>query len=110
MDQLPETLPSEYPAQRIPAGTKPIRHNAVMSAHHAGEKTKTQDALTVIVLQALVIDQRDLPLQNGAKHLLIARLHLFSMGKEKIGLPGQQLVHRHFLDAKQKIAFAKLVA
>ena len=110
MDQFPEAVLAVYPAQRVPARTKPICHNAVVSADHAGKKPKTKDALAVIMFQAFVIDQRDLSVQDRPKHSLIIRLLFFCMGEEKIGLPGQQVLDRYFLDAKQKITFAELVS
>src|ERR1700722_12117615 len=68
MDQFAETVLAIYSVKVIQPGAPAIGHHTIVSAHHSGEEPKSQDTLAVIMLQAFIVDQRDLFLQYRLKH------------------------------------------
>src|SRR5690606_10231052 len=52
------------PAQLVEARSFSVSHNTVMGTHNTGKKTEADHTLTVIVLQAFIIDQRNLFSKN----------------------------------------------
>jgi len=109
MDQFPEAFLLIDPVQFVQAGAESVSHNTIVGAHHSRKKAKTQDSLPVVVLQAFVIDQRDLFSENGMEHGLVVGLLLFGMGEEEVCFPGDQLFFRYFFDAQQDVAVLKIL-
>jgi hypothetical protein len=76
--------------------TASISHHAIVRPYHAGKKTKSNDALPVIMFQTFIVNQGNFFIQYCPQQFLILRLLLFGMGKKQVGFPGYQLIHRHF--------------
>src|SRR5258708_13612107 len=109
MDQFLKTLFLVYPVQLVQAGTESISHDAVVGAYYPCKKSEAQDSLSVIMLQAFVVDQGDLFIQYGMEHGLVVRLLFFGMGKEEICFSRDQFFFRNFFDTHQDIAVLQVM-
>src|SRR5438477_8504588 len=103
MYQLAKTSLLVHSLQIVQPGSVSVSHHTVMSAYHAGKKSKSNDALAVVMFKTFIVDQCYIFCQDRTKHLLIAWLFLFCMREKEIDLCRNQLVDRNFLYAEEDI-------
>ena len=80
-----------------------------MCTYNTCKKTKAKDPLTVVMLETFIVDEGDIPVEDGPEHPLVIRLFLFCVGEEKIGLILYQRIHRHFLDPEKHVTARYIV-
>src|SRR5437868_3167687 len=97
MDQFTKTSLLVNTIKFVQAGPVTVCHHAIVCTHNTGKKSKTNDALTILMFQAFVIDQSNFFIKDRLHHLLIMRLLLFSMRKKQVSFSRQQLVNRDLL-------------
>ncbi len=110
MDEFLETVYRMHGLQAESSGSATIGHDAIVRSHNTGKKAEADDAGTVFVLKAFIIDQGDFFFGDSFSQFLIVRLQLLGMGEEEIRLSCNQLAHRNFLDAQQHTAEARRAA
>ena len=63
MNQFPKATLFIHSFQLIQAGTLTISHHPIVGTYYTGKKTKPNDALTVIMLQAFIINESNFFIQ-----------------------------------------------
>jgi len=80
------------PVELIQACPVAIGHHAIVRTYHACKKAEADDAFSIVVLQAFIIDQRNLPAQQFMEELSVLRV-VFSWCEKRRGifycLPGR---------------------
>jgi hypothetical protein len=77
-----------------------------MCAYDAGEKSKAEDPLTVVMFEALIVDEGDIPVDDGLEHLPVTRLLLFGVREEEIGLAGDEVFCGYLFYPEEDVAAA----
>src|SRR5688572_14264646 len=77
VNEFPETSLFIHPVEFKKTRPGAICHHPVVSTHYSRKKAKTNDALTIIMLQAFIIHQPDLFVQYCSQEFLIMGLFLF---------------------------------
>ena len=75
-----------------------------MCAYYAGEKSEPDDALSIFVFQAFIVDEGYFLFNDGLQQQPVMRLFLFCVREEEICFFGKQLMYRYFFDAKKDVA------
>src|SRR5690349_2881472 len=100
MDQLLKILLAIYHFQLKGARSIAIGHQSIVRSYHPGKKTEANNSLPVIVLQAFVIDEGNTLFNDCLQEFLVIWLFFPGVGKEQVGLIGNQFGWWNFLDTQ----------
>src|SRR5213075_3513524 len=100
MNKLPQTFLLVYPIQFIQTCSVAISHHTVVCSYYTCKKTKTNDALPIVMFQAFIIDQSNFVIHDRMQEWLVLPLFLFGMRKNQVCFFGYQLLNRHFFYSK----------